>query len=520
MDPNISGIQNLYYSAILMAAGLACLLIAFVTYQRNRQAGVSALTIMLLGLAWWDITYSIFWLNIQVPSQIIWLDLTLVGAYVVPTSFLLFALEHTHLSHRLSRLMSYLLWFEPGMAFIIQWTDPWHGLFFGGMRTLDTTRFYEFGVVGWFNFYYSYFLIFAAVIVLFIHLVRSIGIYRGQTATILAAIVLPWIANMVSVYLGALLPDADITPFLFTLTAMAISLSVWYYRLLDITPIAYNVLFRNMLEGVVVLDMKNRVIEMNPIALNLFELSASEVLGQDAGNVFSGWGAVVSAIHSDQTNFEAVVAEKTLDFRVSPLFGRRQQRVGTLLVWRDITELKNAQLMLERLASVDELTGAMNRRSFMEKAKLETVRVKRANSPLSILIMDIDYFKKINDTHGHGTGDEALIHFSQICRRAIRPYDFFARIGGEEFAILLPEVDAHTAFDVAERLRFLVAQQPVKVGDMNIPITASFGIADLMGTDDDLGQVIRRADIALYCSKRSGRNQTQIWRESLEANSS
>ncbi|MFM8370008.1 MAG: hypothetical protein ACKOBD_14780, partial [Chloroflexota bacterium] len=67
MDPNISGIQNLYYSAILMAAGLACLLIAFVTYQRNRQAGVSALTIMLLGLAWWDITYSIFWLNIQVP---------------------------------------------------------------------------------------------------------------------------------------------------------------------------------------------------------------------------------------------------------------------------------------------------------------------------------------------------------------------------------------------------------------------------------------------------------------------
>jgi diguanylate cyclase (GGDEF)-like protein len=301
---------------------------------------------------------------------------------------------------------------------------------------------------------------------------------------------------------------------------MAISLSVWYFRLLDITPIAYNVLFRNMLEGVVVLDMKNRVIEMNPIALNLFELSASEVLGQDAGNVFSGWGAVVSAIHSDQTNFEAVVAEKTLDFRVSPLFGRRQQQVGTLLVWRDITELKNAQLMLERLASVDELTGAMNRRSFMEKAKLETVRVKRANSPLSILIMDIDYFKKINDTHGHGTGDEALIHFSQICRRAIRPYDFFARIGGEEFAILLPEVDAHTAFDVAERLRFLVAQQPVKVGDMNIPITASFGIADLMGTDDDLGQVIRRADIALYCSKRSGRNQTQIWRESLEANSS
>ncbi len=508
---------NLLYSAILLIAGVACLIVGMAIHQRRRANEVSALLVMLLALSWWDITYAIFWLGFPGPTPYFWLDITMVGVYIVPTAILVFSLDHARLRHWLPRPILIFLFVEPVLAFLLQWTDPWHNLYFGGKRALNTTMLLNLGPAGWANIYYSYILVFAAVVILFAHLFRSVGIYRGQTATILAAVIVPWIVNIGSVSTGGLLPNADVTPFIFTVTALAISLSIWGYRLLDIMPIAHNVLIENMNDGVVVLDTQNRIVDMNPAALGIFGGSASKSIGHYAREVFSRWEAIQPILEEErQTGVGMSVGRKYLDLQVTPLKNRREQLVGRLMVWRDITALKTAQDELEKLASLDGLTGVYNRRTFMEKATVEVVRASRLRKPLSILLMDIDHFKDVNDNYGHSAGDQVLMNFAKVCIEGIRGYDIFARMGGEEFALLIPDTDAQEALWVAERLRNSVATQSAMVGGRPVFITISIGIAELMSDDEGVDGIINRADKALYSSKNSGRNHSQVWQAAME----
>lgn len=517
MNPELSNPPNLFYSATLLIAGVACLIVGVTIYLRRKGQGISALLVMLLALSWWDITYAIFWLGFPGPTLYFWLDITMVGAYIVPTALLVFSLDHAGLRHWLPRRAFPLLWVEPLAAFLLQWTDPWHDLYFGGKRALNTTQLLHVGPAGWANIYYSYMLVFAAVVILLVHLFRSVGIYRGQTATILAAVIVPWLASIFSVSTGGSLPNADVTPFIFSVTALAISLSIWGYRLLDIMPIAHSVLIENMNEGVIVLDTRNRIVDINPAALAIVGGSASTSIGRYAREVFSRWEVVQPMFNVERQSGTGVsVGGKYLDLQVSPLRNRKGHLVGRLMVWHDITALKNAQDELEKLASLDGLTGALNRRSFMEKAAVEAARAVRMKKPLSILLMDIDHFKDVNDTYGHAAGDRVLVRFAKVFVEGIRKYDIFARMGGEEFALLIPDADAQEALQIAERLRMAVAAQSVQVGGKLVPITVSIGIAEMEHQGEGVDGIINRADKALYSSKNSGRNQSQVWQAAME----
>ncbi|MBE7435648.1 MAG: hypothetical protein HS100_17155 [Anaerolineales bacterium] len=124
---------NIYYSAILLAAGVACLVVAvMIWYFRREAAGAKPLAIFLLGLAWWDITYAIFWVDIPAITPYFWLDITLAGAFTVPTAFLIFALEYSNARRWLNRPFILALLIEPVICFILLWTDPWHDLFLAG----------------------------------------------------------------------------------------------------------------------------------------------------------------------------------------------------------------------------------------------------------------------------------------------------------------------------------------------------------------------------------------------------
>jgi diguanylate cyclase (GGDEF)-like protein len=159
----------------------------------------------------------------------------------------------------------------------------------------------------------------------------------------------------------------------------------------------------------------------------------------------------------------------------------------------------------------------MNRRSFLEKSQVELSRARRLHRPLTLVLMDIDHFKQINDAHGHPCGDQVLVEFSKVCTENIREFDVFARFGGEEFILLMPEADLDQAFQVSERLRLSVAERSIHCDEGNISITASLGIATLGGEHDTLEQIIQRADQALYRAKQAGRNRSVIWEKSLEA---
>jgi diguanylate cyclase (GGDEF)-like protein/PAS domain S-box-containing protein len=410
---------------------------------------------------------------------------------------------------------------EPLATFILLWTDPWHNLFFGGKRALNTVRFLDAGPVSWANVYYSYILIFIGIVVLSVTLYRSVGIYRKQAVTILAAVIIPWMVHISYMVSGGPLPNADITPFIFTITALVIAFSLARYRLLDIMLIARSVLIENMSDGVIVLDTKNRVVDINPAAQNVIGLSATSSIGESVEKVLSNWPDIVAKFHDiDQARAEITLgnsSQRHFDLRISPLRDHRSQFVGRLIVWRDITELKYTQTKLEKLATMDVLTQVFNRRNFLELAEAELKRAIRLKHPMALALIDIDHFKHINDTFGHPAGDQALIAFAKICQENIREFDVYARFGGEEFALLMPGTDYEHASQVGERLRLIVAQSYVDLGAHTTSITISLGIAELTGEQDTLELILRRADQALYAAKQSGRNRVVVWRPPLES---
>jgi two-component system cell cycle response regulator len=165
-----------------------------------------------------------------------------------------------------------------------------------------------------------------------------------------------------------------------------------------------------------------------------------------------------------------------------------------------------------RLAASDGLTGLPNRRAFAKQYNAEFKRAVRFHEDLAVVLLDIDYFKRINDRYGHGVGDEVLKQFAQRVSAALpRPFDFIARLGGEEFVALLPQTDLPGAVTVAERLRLAVANTPFQIGEHVVPATVSIGVSSLnerSGGDAVTPEdVLDVADQRLYASKESGRNR-------------
>jgi diguanylate cyclase (GGDEF)-like protein/PAS domain S-box-containing protein len=179
-------------------------------------------------------------------------------------------------------------------------------------------------------------------------------------------------------------------------------------------------------------------------------------------------------------------------------------------VARDTTERKRMEEQLTALARTDSLTGAYSRRYFMDRSE-EIIRLmKRHQRPLSMMIADLDHFKRINDTHGHQAGDKALVAFTGMCREVIRESDVLGRLGGEEFGLVLPETPLTHAHTLAERLREATAAIEIPLDDCRIGITVSIGLVELNEDETSLGGLMRRADLAMYQAKTGGRNRVAI----------
>jgi diguanylate cyclase (GGDEF)-like protein len=170
---------------------------------------------------------------------------------------------------------------------------------------------------------------------------------------------------------------------------------------------------------------------------------------------------------------------------------------------------------LGELAATDPMTGLSNRRDFSARAEAEIARCRRHQRPLTLLMIDIDRFKAINDEHGHAIGDEAIVALAEVCRRRVRESDLIARVGGEEFAVLLPETDRAAAHALAETLRDAVSAHRIAVLEGDLMITVSIGVSVL--TDGTLDTLMKQADLALYEAKRSGRDRTCVFAPELQA---
>lgn len=172
-----------------------------------------------------------------------------------------------------------------------------------------------------------------------------------------------------------------------------------------------------------------------------------------------------------------------------------------------LQELEKARHQANTLATTDALTGIYNRRYFMVQAESEFIKSQRYKTHLSVIMLDVDHFKAVNDTYGHDGGDEILKAISRAAAQSVRGPDILARFGGEEFIVLLPQTGGEEAMLVAERIRLGIAAQRVPHGDQTIQITASLGVSSWDKSTANLADLLKHADNALYQCKAQGRNR-------------
>ncbi|MCB2187056.1 MAG: sensor domain-containing diguanylate cyclase [Deltaproteobacteria bacterium] len=176
----------------------------------------------------------------------------------------------------------------------------------------------------------------------------------------------------------------------------------------------------------------------------------------------------------------------------------------------DITQRRRMEERLRLLATTDGLTGLPNRRHFLELGRRELERARRYGLPLTALMLDVDHFKRVNDTYGHEVGDQVLVELAGLVRRALRAHDLVGRLGGEEFGVLLPETGVQEGLAVAERLRESLAARTVETRGGRLSVTASLGLGAYRPETSDLEALLREADQALYAAKEAGRNCVRV----------
>jgi diguanylate cyclase (GGDEF)-like protein len=284
-------------------------------------------------------------------------------------------------------------------------------------------------------------------------------------------------------------------------------------------------------EGILVVDAEGKVVSHNNQCAELWQLQPAQIPARQAA----------SAVGADDASLPAAILEKVKDpsaylARVQELYanpqlddhceielkdGRKLERHSTVLrndrgayfgrVWffRDVTARRQTEAALSEQARIDPLTGTANRRYFIERGQQEFARAQRYQMPLSIACLDVDHFKETNDRYGHEAGDEVLRSLCSYSQSLLRETELFARIGGEEFAILMPNTSLNGALHLAERLRRVTANSKLNIHSQEVDLRISVGVTKLKQGDASIEDCLRRADNALHRAKQNGRNRVE-----------
>ena len=351
-------------------------------------------------------------------------------------------------------------------------------------------------------------------------LLRSIvfvpGRLRKQSYAILLIVIIVLVPN--ALYLTASNPIApyDPTSITFVLIGFVFLASLRWIRFLDVVPVAHDLVLDNIANGVIILDNFLQVMEMNPAAEKILNCTEDSVVNKPFNNLFPSHQHLTKHLQGTGEFKTEIVIEHTgtFEFRAFPIINSTNEIQGRIIMLYDITAWKLAELELRKQAITDPLTGIYNRRHFFTLAEASFQQARRYHNPLSILMIDLDHFKNVNDTYGHAAGDQVLQAFAGHLMKTMRTADICGRYGGEEFVILMPETSCGSAALSADRIREWISEHPIIVDHHHINLTVSIGVAELdIAIDHQVDTLINRADEALYNAKRQGRNIVTCARE-------
>jgi len=513
-----------------------------IAWRRN-ALGSFALGWLLFSMTLWSGANAMRWLDIPFEAKLFWFKFMYIGILSLPTLFLVFTLKFTQNERWLTRRNLILLSVQPILFLLLLWTNDIHHLYYVSIKPsngigapiLEVVT----GLLYTANTIYSYAVILLTVAIMFGTALRLGPLFRNQYRLILIGSVIPWISSILNELGFNPLPGLDITSVTFGATGVLFAFAVLRARLMDLVPVARSILIENMSDGVMVLDAQNRIVDINIAMQKLLNAEKSSLLlGKEASTVLGQWMEKTEPLRSEHESRTEMQSPNNpshyLDLRVTPLFDAYKQLSGRLIVFRDVTErktvekkLRNAnyrlqsqlieigtlQSQLREQAVRDPLTDLFNRRYLEETLDRELARAAREAYPVCIIMIDIDHFKQVNDTYGHEAGDYVLKATADILRQQNRRGDFACRFGGEEFLIVMPNINMDVAIARAETLRQTLNSLKVAYGRYSLSATFSMGIACYPAHGDSREALLRAADRAMYAAKEAGRDHIRSFDE-------
>jgi PAS domain S-box-containing protein len=358
------------YVLISAFAAAVALVVAIVAWQRRSAPGGRPLVGLMLAVFIWSAGAAIEYATIGIPGKVFWGKVQYLGVVTCPVFFLLLALEYSHLDHWLTRRTIAALFVVPGITLLLAFTNEWHGLLWPTVTPVgapaDNLALYGHGIAFWIGSVgYSYLLMVIGTILLVRAAMHLSSIYRLQAGTLILAALMPWGINIIYVFGFSPTPGLELTPLVLAFTGAIVAWNILRLRLLDLAPIARETLIETMAEGMVVLDVQDRVVDINPAARSLLNVTGQSCVGWSMRELFATWPEWPACCRDLRTGQVELplhdAAQRTCELTITPIHDRRGHYSGRLLVLHDITARKTAQVKIERLK--DELEARVAART-------------------------------------------------------------------------------------------------------------------------------------------------------------
>lgn len=648
------------YVAWLIVTGALSLTLAGIVWRRRRAPGGTTLFILFIAVTIWNWMYAGYWLSSSLLSKQIWLALTYVGVLLTTPAFFVLVLQFTGRVNWMGKRTYIFLSIIPMITLLMVSTDSLHGLFFGGFDFTNPDSLFTGGPWYWFNVAYVYTVTLAGIFILGLDFFRNTGLYQRQLGVILFGIMIPAIGNLISLSNRLYFPGMDLSPMFLLASCICFAYGMFSLGLMDLVYVSRDVLVETLEDGILVLDMQDRVVDVNAHALTLASPMESPI-GKPLTEVFSRWKDLIDKYNLPEARFKVQLPDypySHLDVRILPLKDNSGRKLGRLISWRDITEEKKVedalrvfrhameqnplaiiitdseghieyvnrqftritgyvldevrgktprvlksgetsgdtykqlwdtikrgetwegellnrkkdggsywaqeliapvldtngyvtrfvamqqditerkhteselrlvntrlqvQLMeiehlheqLREEAIRDSLTRLFNRRFMEETLDREISRADREAVPISVVMMDVDLFKTINDTYGHQAGDTVLQTLGTLLLENTRISDIACRYGGDEMVVVMPGANLQQASHRAEEWRAAFALLEFALGDTKVNTTLSMGIACFPEHGLNPNELLGAADKALYNAKGT-RNNVKVYDDSMK----
>ncbi|MBV6403092.1 MAG: hypothetical protein CNIPEHKO_03420 [Anaerolineales bacterium] len=529
------------YLVLLIGSTVVTFSASLIARKRNAP-GSTTLRALLVVMSMWSATAAAIYIQDGFAGKVFWLNVMVVPVAIAPILFMTFILKFSGSPVWVTRRALTLLYAFSIVFILLQWTNSYHHLVLSSVQLVEQDGFsalkIQRGPVYFVNLAIAYGTVTMGILTLVREALRASHLYRNQYRLLLLGCIVPLAFSIYSQLDYNALGNLDTSPISFGITGVIFAFTTLRTHFMDLIPVARSHLIENMGDGVLVLDAQNRIADLNPAMEVLLAEQPQQLLGKCAFETFGGWVEKTSAIFGDFELKTEVrlpsMPSQILDLRMTPLYDKNDLINGRLLVFRDITERKEVekrlrdanfrlksqlieigilQSQLREQAVRDSLTGLFNRRYLEETLDRELARAARESYPVSIIMIDIDHFKQINDTYGHEAGDIMLKALGGMLMTHSRRGDFACRYGGEEFLIVMPNMARSIVQERAAALRQSLKALMVRYGNHTLTATYSMGIASYPANGDTRESFLRAADMAMYAAKNAGRDDIRSFDE-------